>query len=89
MSDLNKHGDRRNFLCEWCSEELESDEVMTFDLGTKLINVCEGCYEDLKSEYGLIGEENVFDMRDDDNVPDFIEYDDNDDMLDYFGNKPY
>ncbi len=44
----------RNGNCGFCGEEVPVDDLREFDLGTDIKNVCSACYEELKSEYGLI-----------------------------------
>ncbi len=52
--------EEKNRICDWCSEETTHDDIKMFDLGINQIYVCSGCYEDLKSEYGIIGDDGLY-----------------------------
>ncbi len=48
--------EQKNRSCKWCGEEVPVSNLKYFDTCTSLILVCEGCYDDLKSEYGIVGD---------------------------------
>ncbi len=56
----NEFAEEKLVNCNWCSENTTIEDIRLFDLGTEIIKVCSGCYEDLKSEFGIIGESNYF-----------------------------
>ncbi len=51
----NEFGEEKNGICNWCGDELPIEDLKDNDFGVLgLHKVCCGCYEDLKSEYGVI-----------------------------------
>lgn len=49
--------EQRNGTCSWCGEVVPVDDMRDNDFGVLgLHKVCSPCYEELKSEYGIIGQ---------------------------------
>jgi hypothetical protein len=59
------HADQKNGVCHFCSEEIPVDDLREIDCGQPdITHVCDGCYEDIKSEYGIIGDGGYFSNED-------------------------
>lgn len=49
--------EQKNSNCSLCGEEVPVDDLRPNDFGVLgLYDVCSACYEELKSEYGIIGQ---------------------------------
>ncbi|KKK42507.1 hypothetical protein LCGC14_1588290 [marine sediment metagenome] len=47
--------EQRKGNCQSCGEEINIDDLRSIDFGDPIINrVCDFCYDEIKSEYGLI-----------------------------------
>ena len=53
--------EQKNGICKWCGEEISVDELKSIDFGGLVVNcVCDFCYEEIKSEYGIVGDGDYF-----------------------------